>query len=89
MLPLSGYDRVPDPTLDGARLELELLDASGTLSSPALQLLRPGALIGRSLPGFRYRVTFKPDPVDPDTGIPDPLNQPVLESPWFDDITFA
>jgi hypothetical protein len=30
-----------------------------------------------------------PDPRDPLTGNPDPLNQPVLETPWFDDITFA
>jgi hypothetical protein len=85
----SGYPRVLDPILAESSLGLELLDASGTLTSTPLRSLIPGAVIGLILPGFRYRVTFRPDPVDPATGLSDPDNQPVLESPWFDDITFA
>jgi hypothetical protein len=85
----AGYPRVLDPILAKSSLGVELLDASGTLVSPALQTLSPGALIRLNLPGFRYRVTFRPDPLDPATGLPDPDNQPVLESPWLDDITFA
>ena len=51
---------------------------------------------GASLPvlgasRFRYRVTLQAGLVDPGTGLPfaDPQNHPVLESPFFDDITFA
>jgi hypothetical protein len=50
--------------------------------------LAQGERIGRAFPAFSYRVTFKPDPRNPMTGNPDP-NQPVLETPVFEDITFA
>ncbi len=71
---LAGNDAAGKPRV---RLEMELLDASGTL----LQTLDQGAWIGRSLSDFRYRVRFRTVLVDPD-------NQPVLETQFLDDITF-
>ncbi len=86
--PAQGEPRMLDPRLPvtAARLELELLDASGT---SVLQPLGPGSPIDRTLSTFRYRVNFKVRPVDPSTGLVDVLNQPVLETPFLDDITFA
>ncbi len=57
-------------------MELELTDEAGNL----LQPLEQGASISRTLADFRYRVRFKTD-VD--------RSRPVLETPFFDDITFA
>ncbi len=84
-VPVSGEPRLLDPRLRDARLELELLDASGTA---LIQPLRQGERIGLPLDAFRYRVNFKVKPVDPATGLVDIANQPVLETPFFDDITF-
>ena len=86
--PVSGVPRVVDPALDGrCRVEVDLLAASGTQHTaqgdPAyLNALGQGAAVGRTLPSFRYRVRIRTDLVDP-------LTEPVLESPIFDDITFA
>ena len=62
-------------------VSVDLLDASAGLLSPALQALSQGGAIRRVLPGWRYRVRIQATP-------PDPLNDPVLETPYFDDITF-
>ncbi|GEM_PF-484729 len=90
--PSSGQDRLIDPRLNGTgdlapRLDLELLDATGPLPA-VLQPLTQGAAIGRTLDAFRYRVTFRVTPVNPANGAADILNQPVLETPVLDDITF-
>ncbi len=78
-----------DPALAASRLEVDLLEAGGTLQTNLpLRRLRQGAPLGLSRSTFRYRVRFLPDPRDPASGLPDPA-QPVLESPWFDDITFV
>ncbi len=84
--------RLIDPRLTNTRLQISLLAADGTLTSSPLQVLdRPaGTPVGLTLPGFRYRVRFRTSPlIDPLTGMPDDANQPVLETPFLDDITFA
>ncbi len=63
-------------------VDLDLLPETGNQASPGLQSLVQGGWIGRSLSNFRYRVRFRTD-------LESPFNDPVLESPWFDDITFA
>ncbi len=77
--PALSQPRAGDPSLAQSRVALELVDEAGTAT---LQPLQQGGWIGRSLAGFRYRILFK-------TGLADPLNQPALETPYFDDITFA
>ncbi len=72
-----------------AWLELDLLDAGAGLVDPVTRPLAQGTGIQRTLSDFRYRVRFRTRPVDPATGAADPMDQPVLESPFFDDITFA
>ena len=88
-LPAAGAVRLRDSlTVDAAgqslcRVSLDLLDGAGTLASPALQNLRQqGEAIHRDLPSFRYRVGIKVE-------LADPLNSPILESPVFEDVTFA
>jgi len=86
------YPRILDPRLAKARVEVDLLGPAGTLTGPALQVLdRPGGTwISRTLSSFTYRVRFLTSPVlNPLTGLPDETGQPVLETPFFDDITFA
>jgi hypothetical protein len=84
----SAVPRGRDTTLrypDGSSrlwVDLDLLPATGDQAGPALQSLAQGGRIDRLLPGFRYRVKFK-------TVLNNPISDPVLESPWFDDITFA
>jgi hypothetical protein len=76
-LPPAGIPRVADATLANARVDLDLLDASGVLLRPLVQ----GGGVGAS--GIlRYRATFR-------ANLPDPGNQGVLESPFLDDVTFA
>lgn len=84
-----GQPRVLDPRLAASDVLVELTDDYGAMTGPALKPLAQGGLVGVTLPAFRYRVTFRPHPLDPATGAYDPANQPVLETPWFDDITFA
>ncbi len=74
-------DRVLDPLLLDSAVELDLLDSAGSFTSAPLQALTQGGAIGRTLDGFRYRATFKPNLAD--------LSDPVLESPFLDDVTFA
>ncbi len=76
--------RLLDARLSRARLEVSLLDASGTLTGPVLQTLERsgGTVLDWTLPSFRYRVRFI-------CQVPDPRNDPVLETPFLDDITFA
>ncbi len=85
--------RILDPRLANVRLEMDLLDGSGTLrTDPPLRALdRPsGTPVDLSLSSFRYRVCFRTSPLlDPVTGVPDDANQPVLETPFLDDVTFA
>jgi len=75
------YPRLIDPLLaypsgkSRLWLELELTDAAGNPLHPLVQ----GEAVSRILPAFRYRVRFKTD-VD--------RSRPVLETPFFDDITF-
>ncbi len=81
---VQGQGRQIDPNLNAPspndpRLELELLDASGTA---VLQPIGQRVPIDRILDAFRYRVHFKVRPMD----VP---NQPVLETPVLDDITFT
>ncbi len=85
-MPSTGNPRGLDPTLAGSGLALELLGAAGTLSGASLQPLAQGAALHLSLPAFRYRVTFRPTP---DWTPDERLNQPVLETPFLDDVTFA
>ena len=70
--------RPVDPLLLKAAIRVDLLDGGGSL----LDTLVPGAMIGRTLGDFRYRVTFLP-------ALADPGDDPALETPFFDDITFA
>ncbi len=89
--PDAGKPRLADPVLADdpatgrprAWIEVDLMDGGGTLTGPALlpSLVR-GERIGRSLASFRYRVRFRTD-------LADPVNDPVLETPVLDDITFA
>jgi len=77
----AAVDRLQDVRLASSSVGIELLDRNGTFSSAPLQELTQGGGIGRVLDGFRYRATFRPN-------LPD-LSDPVLESPFLDDITFA
>jgi hypothetical protein len=78
-LPAVGVLRTVDPRLAGrCRLELDLLDAAGG----TLQPLSQGGRLDRVLPDFGYRVRFVTD-------LEDPADEPMLETPFFDDITFA
>ncbi len=76
-----AVDRLLDARLSNSAVELELLDSAGSFTSAPLQALTQGGPIGRTLDAFRYRVTFKPN-------LPS-LSDPVLESPFLDDVTFA
>ncbi len=86
-IPEGGTDRFLDPLLDdrpdpAMRIELELLDEAGTLSGPALRpLARGGAVTTAPLQRFRYRVRFE-------TTLENPASDPVLETPFLDDVTF-
>jgi hypothetical protein len=80
-IPVTGTPRMIDNRLDGSRLELSLLPDTGNLASAPLQELTQAASIGRSLPGFRYRVRFV-------NAIANPNDNGVLETPFLDDITF-
>ncbi len=81
-VPSLGQPRLLDADLANARVELDLLDETGTLTGAALQSLAQGATLGRGLQRFRYRARFIND-------LPDPQNDPVLETPFLDDVTFA
>ncbi len=83
--PVAGLPRLLDSRLPGAALKLTLLDENAT----PLASLAQGRAVQRQVGRFRYHVRFLVKPLDPVSGVPDPMNQPVLESPWFDDITFA
>jgi hypothetical protein len=78
-VPPTGSPRDVDATLANARIDLELLEGS---SLALLQPLSQGRGIGRTLQGFCYRARFH-------AALPNPLNQPVLETPFLDDVTFA
>ncbi len=88
VVPAAGTPRDSDPALDGrCRVDVDLLDAAGTLDTASgdpsmLGHLAPGVAISRLVPQFRYRVRLAVD-------LADPGGQPILESPVFDDITFA
>jgi hypothetical protein len=79
ILPAAGTPRLVD-----ARLAKSSLAVSLQLPSLPPIPLSQGTPIGRVLQGFQYQVAFR-------TGIPrlQLLSEPVLESPWFDDITFS
>ncbi len=86
---IRGFPRGVDPDLQDdpsgnprAWIELELLDAGATLDSPALQPLTQGGRVGRMMKGFQYRARFR-------SNLESPLDEPLLESPWLDDITFT
>jgi hypothetical protein len=83
-LPDSGRSRVLDPSLQEACIGIDLMDGSG--SAVLRPGLAPGVPVGPMPARFRYRVTFKPTPGWTPS---ERLNQPVLETPFFDDITFA
>jgi hypothetical protein len=72
--PVSGLPRL--------RLEVDLLPEDGDFRSPALVRLTQGEPLVNGPASFRYRVRFAQD-------LADPLNDPILESAFFDDITFA
>ncbi len=85
-VPAVGVDRLVDPALDDApapamRIEMELLEETGTLASPAIRALSRGGDVGTTRQRFRYRARFR-------TTLEDPDDDPVLESPWLDDVTF-
>ena len=64
-------------------MEVDIMDEAGTVRPMA-----EGAAVGLGLPRFRYRVRIDANPVNPVTGASDRINQPVLETPFLDDITF-
>jgi hypothetical protein len=82
-VPAQGSDRLLDDTLTKAALEVSLMEKDGLTG---IRPLSQGGAIALKRDRFRYQVTFKPTPLWTAT---ERLNQPVLESPWFDDITFA
>lgn len=79
----AGQPRLLDATLLDARLEVGLDDVA---HAPLIPKIGQGQALDRVLPAFSYRVRFLPTPgwtpVERD-------NQPVLETPFLDDITFA
>lgn len=81
--PPSGISASKDTSLFASHLTVDLMDAAG---GAVIRPLSNGARLDLALPSFRYRVTFRPT-----SGWTDAQrdSQPVLESPWFDDITFA
>ncbi len=84
--------RLQDPRLANVGIEMDLLGADGTLRSDPIQVLTAagGTAVRRMLPGLRYRARFRTGPLlDPLTGLPDPDGQPVLETPFLDDVTFS
>ncbi len=82
-LPGPARPRLLDPRLGEGRVgvELDLMPGGGGLSDPALGSLVQGGVVGRGLSSFRYRVRFRTELEDP--------AQPVLETPFLDDVTFA
>jgi hypothetical protein len=82
-IPSQGDDRALDSTLDGACLQVTLMEQDGI--TPARPLSQGGP-VGLSRQRFRYRVDFRPTPT---WTAPQRDNQGVMESPWFDDITFT
>ncbi len=77
-----GVPGYVDPRLDNGRVSVDLVPSGGDLATPAFQALRQGGRIDRTLNTFRYRVRLE-------SGVQDLLTAPALESPYFDDITFA
>ena len=86
--PETGTPRVQDLLLadgpGGARLwmEVDLLQAGEDLSVTPYRKLAQGATWGPACSDFRYRVRFR-------NALDQPLDDPILETPVFDDITFA
>jgi hypothetical protein len=78
-VPASGALRTSDPSLANAAVGVDLMEENGTT---VVRPLVQGAPLSLSRARFRYRVSFA-------SGLADPLNQPVLETPVFDDITFS
>jgi hypothetical protein len=74
----TGHPRPIDLRVLNARIDLALLDEAGTT---VIQPLFQGAPIGRPLDKFRYRARFHVKVPQPD--------QPALETPVLDDITFS
>ncbi len=84
--PDTGRDRFIDPLLDDApvpamRIEMELLEEADTLASPAIRSLSRGGAVETLRQRFRYRARFK-------TTLQNPLSDPLLETPFLDDVTF-
>lgn len=79
----AGTPPVSDPALtrpfpNDIRVEMALLDAAG---GTVLRPLAQGGRLDLNLPGFRYRARFR-------VPLPDPDAEPVLETPFLDDVTF-
>ena len=74
-----------DPLLDSARVDVELLDASGQPFSPP-RFLEQDARLALHSPGFRYRVWLRPTAGWTEDEL---IDHPVLQTPVFDDITFT
>ena len=72
------FPRPADPLLADASLRVTLLDEAGT----PVRELSQGGRMDEALQRFHYRVTLA-------SGVADLLNDPVLETPFLDDITFA
>ncbi len=85
-VPPAGVARLVDASLSAASLDVEILGPAALLADAPLQRLDPGASIDRRLGAFRYRVRLRPTP---DWTPAQRDNQPVLETPFFDDITVA
>lgn len=88
VLPASGTPRLVDPQMvesgsGSPRLwiEVDLMGVDGTLDGAPLVRMAQDAPVQQILPGFRYRVRFR-------NGHPYPMDAPVLETPFFDDIRF-
>lgn len=78
-VPALGTPRLVDPALQASRIDVALVDEA---ASTVLASLVQGAACHLTLSSFRYRVRFVP-------ALTDPLNEGVLETPFFDDITFC
>lgn len=76
---LRTYSRETDARLGAFSMEVDLLAPDGVT---VLRTLTPGAATGVVAASWRYAVRFL-------TPLGDPLQMPILETPFFDDITFA
>lgn len=77
-VPPTGIPALLDPTLAQSEVKIDLTDGAGTVGRE----LGQGRSLHVRVQAFGYRVRLA-------ARVPDPLNDPVLETPCLDDIAFA